>query len=57
METGRIKSMTTNGNILESRKQLEADIIVPATGLKLTMGDSVCGNWRAVKLFCGSLED
>lgn len=49
--------MTTNGNILESRKQLEADIIVPATGLKLTMGDSVCGNWRAVKLFCGSLED
>ncbi|KAB8261669.1 hypothetical protein BDV32DRAFT_137234 [Aspergillus pseudonomiae] len=41
VETGRIKTITGNTVHLESGRQLEADIIVPATGLKLALGGRI----------------
>jgi cation diffusion facilitator CzcD-associated flavoprotein CzcO len=41
VETARIESVTTNSVILESGKKLDADIIVLATGLKLTIGGRI----------------
>lgn len=41
IETGHIKSVTTDYVILDSGKQLEADIIIPATGLKLAIGGRI----------------
>ncbi|KAL3441563.1 hypothetical protein BJX65DRAFT_322255 [Aspergillus insuetus] len=41
IETGLIKSVTPCSVILESGKELEADIIVPATGLKLAIGGRI----------------
>ncbi|KAE8379702.1 hypothetical protein BDV26DRAFT_303417 [Aspergillus bertholletiae] len=41
VETGRIKTITDNTVHLESGRQLEADIIVPATGLKLAIGGRI----------------
>ncbi|KAL5365931.1 flavin-binding monooxygenase [Aspergillus floccosus] len=38
VETGRIKVVTADWVILESGKQLHADIVIPATGLKLAFG-------------------
>lgn len=41
VETGHIKSVSTDCVILESGKQLGADIIIPATGLKLAIGGHI----------------
>lgn len=41
VETGRIKDMTSDCIILESGVVLEADVIVPATGLRLSIGGNI----------------
>lgn len=41
VETGKIKDMTADSIVLESGKQLKADIIVPATGLRLAIGGHI----------------
>ncbi|RAO70682.1 uncharacterized protein BHQ10_006694 [Talaromyces amestolkiae] len=44
VETGHIKCVKANGVILESGNWLDADIIVPATGLKLAIGGRISIN-------------
>ncbi|CAI7648005.1 unnamed protein product [Penicillium pancosmium] len=41
VETGRIKTATADGLVLESGKELKADIVVTATGLKLGLGGRI----------------
>ncbi|GKZ38735.1 hypothetical protein AbraIFM66950_011171 [Aspergillus brasiliensis] len=41
VETDYIKSVTASAVLLESGKQLDADIIIPATGLKLAIGGRI----------------
>lgn len=41
VETGRIKTATANSLILESGRELEADIVVTATGLNLKIGGRI----------------
>lgn len=41
VETGHIESVTANSVNMESGKKLDADIIVPATGLKLAIGGRI----------------
>ncbi|KAJ0418594.1 hypothetical protein BJY00DRAFT_324765 [Aspergillus carlsbadensis] len=41
VETGRIKSVTASSVLMESGNQLDADIIIPATGLKLALGGGI----------------
>ncbi|KAL3449913.1 hypothetical protein BJX65DRAFT_294506 [Aspergillus insuetus] len=41
IETGHIRLVTDNSVVLESGKELDADIIIPATGLKLAIGGRI----------------